>query len=310
MKKIKIIGFIALALVLLVISAIFLRPSQIISRQEAIEKIAQKDSKYFQWEDCKVHYVDQGQGKIILMIHGLGGSHRNFEKLASEMSKDYRVIRIDLPGFGLSEFPQKRKDLMNIYEDMLVGFVEYIQADSIILVGNSMGGMISWVYTYKHPEKVEKLVLAGSAGYNLEEARKQAIQLARFDFVRAAANKGVPLFLTKSGVKRCYYNPDFIIDKEVEKANIFWNIEGHLDVFFDIAKTKEFPNEAWIKEIKKPCLIIWGENDEIAPLVNASKFERDIEHSKKIIYSHCGHMPQNECTQRMSTDIRQFIEGK
>ncbi|MEI6311591.1 MAG: alpha/beta hydrolase [Bacteroidota bacterium] len=310
MSKRKKIIFIIIIFFTIPISAVFLRPSNIISREKAIQKIAQKDSKFYTWNGTKMHYVDQGKGKVILMIHGLGGSHRNFEKIALELSKDYRVIRIDLPGFGLSEFPKDSMKFMDVYDGFLHSFMQDLQLDSVTLVGNSMGGMVSWVYAYKHPEHIDKLVLMGSAGYDLEAARKQAIQFARFGFVEVLAQKGLPLFITKQAVDRCYYNKDFIKPEEVKKANTFWNIDGNLAVFFTIAHTKEFPDEKWIQQIHKPTLIIWGENDQIAPLKNASKFERDIKHSKKIIYPHCGHLPQNEYTQQLAKDLRAFIENK
>ena len=312
-KKIKIIakflGFLFI-LFIVILTTLILRPSSLIQREKAIEQIAQKDSKFMNWNGTKIHYVDQGTGSIIIMIHGLGGSHRNFEKIAKELSKEYRIIRIDLPGFGLSEFPKNRTDLLNIYDEVLDTLMSQLNLDSIVLMGNSMGGMVSWVYTYKHPDKVANLILIGSAGYNLDAARKQAIQFAQFDFIKPLTKKGVPLFITKKGVHRCYYDSKFINPEEVKKANLFWNIEGNLDVFFKITQTKDFPNEAWIKQIKQPTLIIWGENDQIAPLLNASKFKNDLVHSNKIIYSHCGHMPQNECTDRLAKDIRIFLSKK
>ena len=306
MKKRTKILIAILACIILSICLIFLRPTTIIKREDAIKELAQKDSKFLDWNGTKIHYIDQGKGKTIIMIHGLGGSHRNFEKIAKELSKDYRVIRIDLPGFGLSEFPEKREDFVSIYDEALNSFITQLKLDSIILMGNSMGGMISWAYTYKHPEKVEKLILMGSAGYNLIEARKQAVQFTRFKFMKYLTTNGLPLFITKKGVERCYHDNSFIIESEVIKANRFWNVEGNLEVFFKLTQTNSFPDEAWIKQINKPTLIIWGDDDKIAPLINALKFEKDIINSKKIIYENCGHMPQNECTQRLAKDVRIF----
>ncbi len=303
-KSIILFIFIFIGSVLLYL---FFRPSNIISRETAIKEIAQKDSKFLNWNGTYVHYIDQGSGPIIIMIHGLGGSHRNFEKIAKELSKDYRIIRIDLPGFGLSEFPKNSTDLISIYDEAIDSLINRLKLDTVVLMGNSMGGMVSWVYTYKHPEKVSKLILMGSAGYNLETARKQAIQFARFDFVSVLAKKGLPLYITNHAVHRCYFDDKYIIESEVKKANMFWNIEGNLDVFFQITKTKQFPDEAWIKQIKQPTLIIWGENDQIAPLINASKFEKDIVHSKKLIYPNCGHLPQNEYTEKLAKDVRLFL---
>jgi pimeloyl-ACP methyl ester carboxylesterase len=307
MKKRYKILLVFLVLFILSISFIFLRPSNIIKREDAIKELAQKDSKFLDCNGTKIHYLDQGKGKTIVMIHGLGGSHRNFEKLANVLSKEYRVIRIDLPGFGLSEFPKNRDDFVQIYDEALYIIINQLKLDSVILMGNSMGGMISWAHTYKHPEKIEKLILMGSAGYNLIEAREQAVQFSRFQFVKCLTTKGLPLFITKKGVERCYHDPSFIIEKEVIKANKFWNVEGNLEVFFKLTQTNDFPDEAWIRKIDKPTLIIWGDDDKIAPIENASKFEKDIKNSKKIIYEKCGHMPQNECTQRLANDVRLFI---
>lgn len=308
-KLLYIVG-IGIATFVILLLILYLRPSQLISREEAVKKIQQPHSKFYNWNGSSIHYVDQGKGPVIIMIHGLGGSHRNFEKLALALQDSFRVIRIDLPGFGLSEFPKEQHDYKKVYENCLADLIQTLQLDSVTLIGNSMGGMVAWNYCAHTPDAVRNLILMGSAGYDLAAARKQAVSIASLPLAEKIVSKGVPLWITQQGVKRCYYNDNIINPIEVEKANVFWNTKGNLDQFFRLIHSNDFPDENDIKNIKTPTLIIWGENDEIAPLKNAYRFQKDIIGSTLKVYPRCGHMPQNECTQVLASDIKIFISKK
>ncbi|MDL5410424.1 alpha/beta fold hydrolase, partial [Escherichia coli] len=87
----------------------------------------------------------------------MGGSFLNWNKLRDRMKDDYRVIRIDLPGFGLSDLPQPegdRTDYIKQYRDFMSFMLDTLHVDSVYLVGNSMGGMMSWGTAADHPDKV------------------------------------------------------------------------------------------------------------------------------------------------------------
>src|ERR1051325_1410705 len=115
---------------------IYLRPFTIISKQEAKEKYSLPDSHFLQWRGGDIHYVDEGKGFPILMIHGLAGSHRNFGRIAERLKNDYRCIRVDLPGFGLSDCPQApENDYRKLYSDFFSFFLDTLHLDSFYAMG-------------------------------------------------------------------------------------------------------------------------------------------------------------------------------
>ena len=105
MKKLfRILSYCLIASILLLAAVVFLRPSAIVSKQDAKSKLASPPSHFLKWRDAELHYTDEGKGFPILMIHGFGGWYMNFDALADAFKDSFRVIRVDLRGFGLSDF--------------------------------------------------------------------------------------------------------------------------------------------------------------------------------------------------------------
>src|SRR3954453_13342756 len=115
--------------------------------------------------DGPVHYVDFGgpaSGPAVVLVHGLGGSHLNWDLLAPLLTEHARVWALDLPGFGLSE-PEHRLATVHNNVKVLDRFIREIAGAPVVLVGNSMGGMISILQTAQQPETVSRLVLVDPA---------------------------------------------------------------------------------------------------------------------------------------------------
>lgn len=314
MRKI-IFGLLAV-LVLLITSCllwIFFRPNTIISHDAGKEIFATKNSHFVNWRGAEIHYVDEGSGIPLVMIHGFGGSHRNFRKIADELKKDFRVIRVDLPGFGLSQFPEKEKNstnLIQVYRDYMTFIFDTLQLDSVYLLGNSLGGWMAWETAIENPDRVKKLTLICSAGFEMDKVSENAAALLKKKYIKRAFSRGMPLYFQESSAKKCYFNHQKINQQEVKNNNTLWNIEGNIEAAFLIAGAAEKPDTAQIAKIKCPTLIIWGKEDEIIPSAHAYKFQSAIAGSKLIMYQKCGHIPMIENTQQTAKDILAFAKKK
>jgi pimeloyl-ACP methyl ester carboxylesterase len=308
MKKV----FIAI-LALLVLSpfaVIFLRPNKIIAKEKARERFANENSHFIKWKDAEIHYVDEGEGTPIIMIHGFGGSHRNFYKVAQILKKDFRVIRVDLPGFGLSDFPASEannKDLIKLYREYMSFMLnDALQLDSVYLIGNSLGGWMAWETTVDNPDKVKKLTLVCSAGYEMDKVSNNAAALLKNSFVQLLFLRGMPLSFSEDGAKKCYYDHSKINTKEVENNNALWNREGNIEAAFRMAGSGQYPDTTRIEKIQCPTLIVWGKEDEIIPAEHANKFKGAIKNSTLVMYNNCGHVPMIENTEKTAVDILKF----
>lgn len=310
----KILKYVGLAVLLLLVGGaayLYLQPSRIIPKEVVKQQMTLPSSHFLSWRGAEIHYTDEGQGMPVLMIHGLGGSHRNFTKLANELKGEYRVIRVDLPGFGMSDLPEtKSEDLPNLYRDFFVFFLDTLHIDSMHLIGNSLGGMMAWNITVGQPARVRTLTLLASAGYELDKIAKVATQFTRFKFLEPIIAKGLPMSASKSNADRLYADQSKIDTAEIRNNNIFWNRDGNIHALMKLASSGQYPDSSLITTIKCPTLIIWGKEDAIIPYAHAAKFERDIAGSRLVTYSPCGHVPMIERTEDVARDFRTFVKER
>lgn len=289
---------------------IYLRPSTIITKADAKARYSLPESHFLKWRDGDVHYVDEGSGFPILMIHGLAGSHRNFGKISARLNNDYRCIRVDLPGFGLSDLPEVQdKDYRKMYTEFFNFFLDTMHLDSFYLMGNSMGGWMAWELAVRNPEKVKKLVLLSSAGYDMEKvARKLSKGMsASSELAEKLMSRGIPYSITKQNVEKCFAEVSRINKDEVDVASAFTNREGNFYTVLELLRHRKDADTTLIKTIQCPTLIVYGKHDNIIPYEHAYRFHRDIPRNKLIIYEDCGHIPMVEKAEQFEKDFRDFV---
>ncbi len=310
MKKIfRLLAVVIIILLLIPVAIVFLRPNRIIAKDKAKRELSKPYSHFIQWRDAEIHYTDEGSGFPVLMIHGFGGSYANFQKLADLMKNDYRVIRIDLPGFGLSDFPTVKEDENYIadYKEYLGYILDTLHLDSVYVIGNSMGGGMTWLMAADHPEKVKKIVLLDAAGYDTKDV---AAKLAMFKYKSVAKvfDRGMPMFMSKSGAEKSYCRKEKIEPAVVRLNNHFTNREGNITHMLNLARSQQFADSAWIQNVHCPTLIVWGKQDEIIPLEHAYRFQRDIKGSELVLLDSCGHCPMMEMPFETEQAIVKFFK--
>ena len=275
------------------------------------EKYSSPNSHFIKWKGSEIHYTESGSGFPIVMIHGFGGGGYDFETLDSLLNHKYKIIRIDLPGFGLSDFPEEYKnddDFLKIYETFYTFLLDTLRIDSFYVVGNSLGGSMACDLTIHPPDKVKKLILLNSAGYDMKETLKTAhTEIFRLGIVKILLNRGMPYFMMKRGIDQLFYNPANLSEKKSTIQNDMWNREGNLSQILAMANSDKYLDQRLIKTISCPTLIIWGRNDQIILPKNAERFYKDIKNSTLIMYDSCGHVPMIEKPIQVQHDIMEFL---
>ena len=309
MKKIlRLLLLLVVVLVVALVLLLVLQPNRIISKEEAKRELSSPNSHFLKWRGAEIHYVEEGTGMPLLMIHGFGGSYNNFSELADLMKNKYRVIRIDLPGFGLSDFPpvKEGENFSDDYRDYISFILDTLHLDSVYVIGNSFGGAVTWMSAFDHPDKVKKIVLLDPAGYDSE---KVANKLAMFKFksVRSIFDKGMPLFMSWGGLQSAYFKDNLIKEETVIRNNKFTNREGNLAHMLNLALSHQFPDTALIQQVHTPTLIAWGTEDEIIPLAHAERFHRDIKGSELVLFDSCGHCPMMEEPMKTKEAVEKFF---
>lgn len=295
------------------IYAAFLRKDLTLDREYTKQKYQQPNSKFIQWKGAEIHYVESGSGFPILMIHGFGGSHRDFQHLDTLFSNKYRVIRVDMPGFGLSQFPYAYHDTLvfkHVYNEYFNFIIDTLKLDSFYVMGNSLGGMMAWNLALEQPNKVKKMVLLNSAGYEMNKVMKTA-NASRFKnpIMKLILKKGIPKYMTAKGISRVFYEKTTLTEEKIDRVNDFWNTAGNLKHIMNMANSKEIIDESKIKKVTVPTLIIWGKEDLIVQAKYAERFHNDIPNSQLIIYEKCGHVPMSEVPQKVHDDVSKFFNN-
>jgi pimeloyl-ACP methyl ester carboxylesterase len=300
---------------------VWIRPSHIVNVKEAKQRLVYPKSKFWTWKHKdqlhEIHYIDEGEpDKMpLVMVHGFGGSVCIFDQFSKLFVPHFRVIRVDLPGFGLSDVP--RFDLNTIlhppnhvefYRRFFSDFLIALQLNDVYLMGNSMGGGLAWLAAIDHPERVRKLILLNSAGYDLHEMVKN-LAIFKVKSMGSLLGKGIPTFLSNMVMKRSMIDVSNIREDSCQAINAFMNKEGNLPYMLYLIQTShglQLDSEL-IRNIRCPTLIIWGDQDNVIPVKHAHRFHKDIPKNELFIYSECGHLPMLEKPEQLYQDVLLFI---
>lgn len=280
--------------------------------KEAVRlELSSPHSHFINWRGTEIHYTDEGKGTPVLMIHGFGAAYTHFNKMTELMKNDYRIIRIDLPGFGLSDLPKlnEGENYTQKYREYLSFLLDTLQLDSLYVIGNSMGGLVTWMAAVEHPEKVKKIVLLNAAGYDLETVLKARGKF-RSKFMRNIAAKGMPLSMSRKGMQASFFNAEKVEEDYVKTMNKFINIKGNIPNMLSVILDDHFPDTALVQKVQCPTLIIWGREDKTIPVAHTEKFKRDIPNSKVVIFENCGHCPMLEEPEKTTRECVRFFEEK
>ncbi len=128
-----------------------------------VEKQLPPQGSFMEIEGARIHYVDRGAGPPVVLIHGLGGSSRNFSPIADELARSHRVIAIDRPGSGYSERPAQRSSALADQAEVIAATLTRLRIESAIIVGHSLGGAVALGLALDHPHTVSRLVLLAPA---------------------------------------------------------------------------------------------------------------------------------------------------
>ena len=301
-KTVYVLGALILALLALIASGI--RPD--IPVEKLKPKYANEQSHFIVIDGLTVHYRDEGQGFPLVLLHASPSSLQSFDGLAAELSRKYRVIRLDLPGYGLTG-PNPTGDYsLQWYMRFLGSFLNAVHVDFCYMAGNSFGGRLACEYAYQKTGTVKKLVLIASSGYPLNEEGVLAMKMARNSLLRPIVRYVTPRFFVAMNLKEVYANQN-IPAATVDRYYELMLRTGNRDTFIAMSNGEPEDNSGHIKTLKLPTLILWGGSDSIIPPRYAKFFHRDIAGSRVIIYDGLGHLPQEVAPQKLATDISNFL---
>jgi pimeloyl-ACP methyl ester carboxylesterase len=237
-------------------------------------------------------YIDEGEGEVLLLLHGLMGALSNWDGVIREFSKEYRVIIPILPIYDLPLLTTGVKTLAKYVHR----FVNYLELSNVTLLGNSLGGHVGLIYCINHQQYVKLLVLAGSSGLYENAFGGSFPRRESYDFV-------------KEKVEYTFYDPNVATKELVD--DVFKTINDRNRVIRILAMAKSAIRHNMGKELYKiniPVALIWGKNDKITPPEVAIEFNHLLPDSELHWIDHCGHAPMMEHPQEFNRLLKGFLE--
>ncbi len=312
MKKLfRVLKYMLLVIVALVIAFCVFNYRADVPVAELKAEYANAESKFMDLDGMAVHYRDEGnpEDKIpIVLLHGTAASLLTWNGWTSALKAEHRVIRLDLPGFGLTGPNPARDYSMNFYVRFLHDFLVKLKVNEFYLAGNSLGGKISWEYALAYPGDVKKLILIDAAGYPLSRGKPLAIRLASIPVLKNILLYITPEFLVEQSLKEVYADDRKVTEQLVEQYYDMACREGNRAAFVARAGIADDNDYLKIKQIQTPTLILWGEADVWIPLENAHKFERDLANNRIVILRNLGHVPQEEDPSESIKEVLVFLK--
>ena len=243
-------------------------------------------------EDNGFKYIDEGEGEVLLLLHGLMGALSNWTGVINEFKSRYRVIIPMLPLYDLPLLNTGVKSLSKFIHK----FLTHKGLDNVILLGNSLGGHVGLIYTLSHPEHIRAMVLAGSSGLYENSFGGSFPRRESYDFI-------------KEKVEFTFYDPAIATKELVD--DVFQTVNDRNRVIRILAMAKSAIRHNMAKELHKisiPVCLIWGRNDKITPPEVAEEFHQLIPHSELHWIDKCGHAPMMERPEEFNVYLTKFLE--
>ncbi len=309
MRITKILAFSILLLLALVIGVSLCFCKADIPVSELKEKYTNSDSRFKKVNGMEIHYRVSGTGDPLVLLHGSGSSLHTWDKWVNILAKDFKVITLDLPAFGLTGPHPDGDYSMEAYSVVLDRFLQKLDIDSFYLAGNSFGGYIAWTYALNHPHKVRKLALLNSSGYPRKQTKGSPLiyKLANNPLASRLLMKCTPRSLVEKSIKETFVNQELVTEKMVDRYFDLALRTGNRKAFVDRVRQTKVDHTAGLKTLDLPVLLIWGDKDIVVTPDNAQKFKTDIADSDLIMYENVGHLPMEEIPSQSAADLKAFL---
>lgn len=271
-------------------------------------RYAAPPSSFVTLEGVRLHVRDTGprDGPTVLLLHGFGSSLHTWDAWAALLEADRRVIRLDLPGFGLTG-----ADPTGDYSDLravalLDGLLDRLGVAQADVVGSSMGGRIAWRFAAERPARVRKLVLMApdgfaSAGFTYDRPAGVPLLMRALPYT-------LPMPLLRGGIAPAYADAASLTESALERYRDMMIAPGVRQAILDRMATHVLvPPEPFLRGIAAPVLLLWGESDRMVPAAHAADYARELRDSRTVVLPGLGHVPMEEDPARALAPVTAFL---
>jgi pimeloyl-ACP methyl ester carboxylesterase len=244
--------------------------------------------------EAEFEYAEYGvEGATpIVLLHGLLGNLSNFQGIVDTFGKDRKIYFPVLPIFTV---PIKKLGLGSL-TDYIENFIEFKKLDKVHILGNSLGGHLAQLYTLRHPDRVESMILTGSSGLFENAMGSTFPKRGNYEYVKKKA-------------EMVFYDPSVATKELVDEVfEIVNDIRRGIRIIITAKSAVRHNLESKLKDIKVPTLLVWGKDDTVTPDWVGEKFHKLIENSQLIMIDKCGHAPMMEKPSEFNLHLLKFLD--
>jgi pimeloyl-ACP methyl ester carboxylesterase len=267
--------------------------------EELKARWAPPPSQFVKIAGMQVHLRDEGprdDAVPIVLLHGTGASLHTWDGWAGALKERRRVIRYDMPAFGLTGPAPDGRYTIERYVEVLMKVLDELEVKRCVLAGNSLGGYVAWAAAVLEPERIERLVLVDAGGYPYQSTSVPlGFRIARTPGLRVLMRDVLPRSVVESSVRNVYGDPSKVTREVVDRYFDLTTREGNRQALGErFSQTQPGALAERVPELKLPTLILWGGRDRLIPIELGHRFHDEIAGSKLGVFEDLGHVPQEE----------------
>jgi pimeloyl-ACP methyl ester carboxylesterase len=302
--------YIDTVLVLLAI-ALFSLWTPDLDRAELEQRYAASKSQTMEVDGLRLHYKESGpkDAPALLLLHGFGSSLQTWDGWALKLEPSYRVIRLDLPGFGLTGASPSRNYSEENDLALLTQFADKLGLDKFSIIGHSMGGKMAWSLAASQPERVQALVLMAPDGF--PEAKDIGSKPYEVPAVMGVIQYFLPKYFVQKSIEPAFVDVKAFDEALVNRYYDMLRAPGVRGAILDRSNQTIYTDPVpRLKNIKAPTLLLWGEQDQMIPSANAKSYAGVLANSTTIVIPKLGHLLQEEQAEKGLAAVKQFLDAQ
>ena len=274
------------------------------------KKYATPHTQFIEIQGHRVHFQDTGpkDAPVLLMLHGFGSSLQTWDNWTASLQKNYRVVRLDLPGFGLSGASPRKAYAEEDDVLFIEHFVHALNISEFSLIGHSMGGKIAWNVASSYPAKVQHLILMAPDGYaNPEDMGAKPYAIPTFMQIMKYC---LPEFFVKKSLEPAFADEQALTQDLLTRYHDFLRAPEVRQAIIDRAnQTINTDPLERLKKISAPTLLLWGEADRMIPRDNAQRYAQALANATTVVLPRQGHLLQEERPQEGLAAVLTFLKN-
>jgi pimeloyl-ACP methyl ester carboxylesterase len=278
-----------------------------------VSRWAPAPSSFVELDGMQVHIRDTGPRNDpvpIVLLHGMASSLHTFEGWQLALQNQRRVITVDLPGFGLTGPSPQGEYRIEAYTRFVLRLLDIMGVQRVVLGGNALGGEVAWQTALLAPERVRKLILIDSDGYQLSPLSQPiAFQIAGARGLRWVSERILPRSVIEASVRDVFGHPSKVTQVLVDRYfELNLRVGNRRALFQRMDQSESGAKEHMIRLIKQPTLVMWGQRDGMVPVEFSYRFCKDVPNCTLVLFDELGHIPQEEDPARTLVPVQRFLD--